>query len=96
MVTFIFWLMFSALVGVFASKRGRSGFGWFLIALILSPLIAAILLALIPPNIAHIESRELRTGTSRKCPFCAELVRAEARVCKHCGRDLESGISSPV
>jgi hypothetical protein len=25
---------------------------------------------------------------SKKCPFCAELVKKEAKVCKHCGRDL--------
>jgi uncharacterized membrane protein YdbT with pleckstrin-like domain len=25
----------------------------------------------------------------RECPFCAELILARARVCKHCGRDVE-------
>ena len=25
----------------------------------------------------------------RECPFCAERILARARVCKHCGRDLE-------
>jgi hypothetical protein len=24
----------------------------------------------------------------RKCPFCAEMVRREAKVCRFCGRDL--------
>jgi|GEM_PF-3669303 len=24
----------------------------------------------------------------RKCPYCAELVKREARVCKHCHREL--------
>ena len=25
----------------------------------------------------------------RKCPSCAEMVKFEARICKHCGSDLE-------
>jgi ribosomal protein L24E len=25
----------------------------------------------------------------RDCPFCAEPILARARVCKHCGRDVE-------
>jgi hypothetical protein len=30
----------------------------------------------------------------KKCPFCAELVQRDAKVCKHCGRDFAP--TSPV
>jgi uncharacterized membrane protein YdbT with pleckstrin-like domain len=26
----------------------------------------------------------------RECPFCAEVILAKARVCKHCGRDVQA------
>jgi hypothetical protein len=37
-----------AWVGVVASKRGRTGVRWFLLALAISPLIAGILLLALP------------------------------------------------
>lgn len=27
----------------------------------------------------------------RKCPHCAEVILLEAKVCKHCGRDVQPG-----
>ncbi|MEY9590845.1 hypothetical protein ABIA06_003136 [Bradyrhizobium yuanmingense] len=31
---------------------------------------------------------EVDGDRARKCPFCAEYIKREAIVCKHCGRDL--------
>lgn len=29
------------------------------------------------------------SGEQRECPFCAEMIMAKARVCKHCQRDVQ-------
>jgi hypothetical protein len=44
----IIWLALSIVIGVAAARRGRSGLSWLFLSLILSPLVAAILLALLP------------------------------------------------
>jgi len=48
MSIFAAWIIFSIVVGVAANSRGRSGFGWFLLALVTSPLIAGLLVVALP------------------------------------------------
>jgi uncharacterized membrane protein YiaA len=88
MEIFFFWLILAVLIGVWASNRGRSGFGYFLLAAILSPLIGALILLIAGPKPKEVEARAIESGELKKCPACAELVRAEARKCKHCGEAL--------
>lgn len=42
---FIIWAGCCIGVGVFANNKGRSGFGWGLLSMIISPLVGAIILA---------------------------------------------------
>ena len=76
----LFWVAFAIVVGVVAGSRGRSGLGWFLFSLVLTPLLGLILVALLPAV-----TQGPTPDTHVKCPDCAELVLREARVCKHCG-----------
>jgi hypothetical protein len=72
----VLWVLLSVLVGVWAGRRGRSGGRWVLLSLLISPAVTAVCI-LCFGNLA-----------ARTCPACAEDVRKEATVCKHCHRPL--------
>lgn len=82
------WVLFGAVIGSIAGvKRGFSpvvglAVGAFLG--IFSPLLFVVS--------GLTKAGDLNTKT---CPHCAERVKAAAKVCKHCGRDLAPGASGP-
>lgn len=69
------WTLLAVAVGVLARREfGRSGIGWFFLALFFTPLVG-LLLFLLPPR-------------RRPCPFCGELIQPSAVVCRFCGREV--------
>jgi len=81
------WLVCGLIAAVIASNKGRSGCGWFLVGVLLGPL-GFILALVVSGDEKKTEERDIQSGAKKKCPYCAELVRKEAVICKHCGRDL--------
>lgn len=84
----LFLGIFAIIVAIIASNRGRSGFGWFLLSLLISPILAIILLVCLPKLNSSSIPDGVSPSTHVKCPDCAEFVKNEAKVCKHCGCKL--------
>ena len=85
---FVAWIAFSIVAGVIASNKGRSSVGFFFLALVLSPILGIIAALIAKPDEKKIDKSKIAAGDSKKCPFCAEVIKAEAMVCRYCGREL--------
>lgn len=76
-----------------SKDQGPAGFG---LGFLLGPL--GVLIAVLLPPTAEAQARKnlavekaqdrLSTATERKCPFCAELIKSEAVICRFCNRDV--------
>ena len=86
----VFWIGCAVAVGVWASNRGRSGVGWFFLSILISPLLAAIFLAVTKNLAAELEANKV-VADAKVCPRRAERVKNEALVCRFCGYEFEPG-----
>ena len=80
---FIVWICFGIIGSMIASNKGNSGCGGLILGIMLGPL--GLLISFFSTD---NEERKNKQMGNTKCPNCAEYVKTEAIICKHCGSNL--------
>ena len=77
-----------------AKSKGKS-FGWWWLFGAALFIVALPMALLMDPEPAEIEKQKLRLGLV-KCPFCAEYIKTEARVCRFCGNEIPATVAKKI
>ncbi len=77
------FLIMGSIPAFIAKSKGRSFFLWWMYGLVLF-IFAIIHSLLLKPT-----EQKLLSDGMKKCPFCAEIIKPEARICKYCRSEVD-------
>jgi hypothetical protein len=103
-VLILWFLAWGCTCAAVAAVRGRNAIGWFLIGALISPLGLIVLLSMPNLNLVAQTALAVRSFTEQRedverryeskprdtmlCPWCAETIKAAAKICRFCNREV--------
>ena len=84
----VLWFILVFVVASMAKKKGRSYGAYFALSFFFSPLIGLIILAVQGENKEALQQQQIDKTITKRCPFCANDIKKEAKLCQFCGKEL--------
>ena len=88
----IFVLVLGTLLGLIpaaiAKSKGRDFVGFWIYGALLF-IIALPHALFMKSTTKSIEQKMLSSGSGKRCPYCAEIIKTEASACRFCGREVK-------
>lgn len=88
-ILFIIWASFGLVAAGIAVSKGGSGIGWFILGMIFGPLAWLAVAVKAPANATDSTPRPASQDDRYPCPYCAELIKVQARVCRFCSATVD-------
>ena len=98
MTGLIIFVLLCGLVAWWARRKGRSGPAWFLLSLLISPVITAIIMLFLKDLRAQVRPRSDRDRLQPRgwiCPSCGQENPPQANYCSSCGQKRGQPPSGP-
>ena len=79
-------VIFGTFTQALATSKGYDKKYFFWIGFLFN--IIGLLFVMGLKNLESDPSYNSSNAATKKCPFCAELIKAEAKVCRYCNREI--------
>ena len=79
-------ILIGLIPGVIARSKGRSFLQWWVYGTIL--FVAALPHVMLVSSLPREQSDGAPNDGLRPCPYCAEMIKRAAIVCRYCGRSV--------
>jgi hypothetical protein len=99
----VIMLIVAALLGLIPAKIAQSkgyAFGKWWVYGFLIFIVAIIHACILKPKTDSTTIQgsgnvgNITAGGTKKCPYCAETIKAEAKICRFCGKEQEQGVEN--